>query len=562
MNEVMRGVGVGNGAVVGPVARVNPPPRLATVEPPAADLEAAKEDIRDAFARVAQRLRIRSAKTTGTLSEVLAATAQMAADPALLAEISARVDTGLGAVTAVDQVIESFSEMLAEGGEYLAERVLDLKSVRDRVIAELLGLPEPGVPALSEPSVIVADDLAPADAATLDLRNVLAIVTRAGGPTSHTAIIAGQLGIPCVVRVADSGRLQNGQVVAVDAARGTIVLDPDDAERNRILERTAVLAQLAADTAPGATADGVRVELLANIGTVADARRAAETAVEGVGLFRTEVLFLDRATRPSVAEQVETYATVLAAMGDRKVIVRTLDAGADKPLVFANQPDEENPALGVRGYRLNRILPDLVYEQIAALAQASKQAGKEPWVMAPMVATREEAAEFAGMCHDVGLRTVGVMVEIPAAAIRSLQILDEVDFVSLGTNDLAQYTMGTDRLRGELNDLLSMWQPAVLELVAKTAWSGLETRKPVGVCGESASDPLMALVLTGFGCSSLSMAPKLVPMVRFVLRNHTLKQCRRMAEAALGAPDASGARAAVLDLVEPSVRALLGDEVN
>lgn len=557
MTRNIVGVGVGAGAALGPVARVNPAPRPPAAEAITTDTATAKEAVRTAFSVVTERLTRRAEAAGGTLRDVLVATAQMACDPALMVEVQGRIDTGIGPATAVDQVVEQFVEIFTQAGGYLAERVTDLKSVRDRVVAEVLGLPEPGVPTLEEPAVVVAEDLAPADTAVLDLEKVLAIVTRLGGPTSHTAIIAGQLGIPCIVRAAGCEYLSDGDLVAVDAARGTVVVAPDQAEQDRIAARHAALAALEADVSPGATADGVRVQLLANIGTLADAERAAATAVEGVGLFRTEVLFLDRGIRPSIEEQAETYTAVLEALGERKVVVRTLDAGADKPLAFVNQEVEENPALGVRGYRLTRTIPDIVQDQITALGIAHERTGKKPWVMAPMIATQAEAAHFAAACHQAGIETVGVMVEIPAAAIRSLQILDEVDFVSLGTNDLAQYAMATDRLRGELNDLLSPWQPAVLELVAKTAWSGLETRKPVGVCGESASDPLMALVLTGFGCSSLSMAPKAVPMVRYLLRNHTLRECRHMAEVALGAIDAEAARAAVLDLVHAECRAIL-----
>ncbi|MBN8882631.1 MAG: phosphoenolpyruvate--protein phosphotransferase, partial [Salana multivorans] len=251
------------------------------------------------------------------------------------------------------------------------------------------------------------------------------------------------------------------------------------------------------------------------------------------------------------------YAAALAAFGGRKVVVRTLDAGADKPLAFATLADEENPALGVRGYRIGRVHPRLLTEQLAALGQAAAETGTQPWVMAPMIATPQEAAEFAASARAAGLTRVGVMIEVPAAALRAEAVLAEVDFVSLGTNDLAQYTMATDRLAGQLVDLLDPWQPAVLELVATTARAGRALGKPVGVCGESAGDPLMALVLTGLGVTSLSMSLGSVPAVRYALRRHTLAQCEAMAEAALRAASATQGRAAVVDLLTEEARRLL-----
>lgn len=557
----LHGVGVGRRVAVGPVAQVRPapsPPADAPllVDGVAADPAQVRTAVEDAFSGVAARLRDQAAAATGTVADVLAATAQMAADTALRSQVLARLDAGDPPVRAIDQVVDTFATMFEQAGGYLAERVTDLWSVRDRVVAATLGLPDPGVPRLDVPSVVVARDLAPADTAALDLAHVLAIVTELGGPTGHTAIIAGQLGLPCVVRVAGATDLADGTVVVVDAAAGAVVPDPDDDLRASVVRRQAAEAELATDTSPGATADGHPVALLANIGTPADAERLGAD-VEGVGLFRTEVLFLERVQAPTVQEQEAAYTAVLRAAGGRKVVVRTLDAGADKPLAFATQPDEENPALGVRGYRLVRSHPELLDTQLTALARAQEAVGATPWVMAPMIATADEAAEFARRARAAGLVTVGVMVEVPAVALRAREVLDEVDFVSLGTNDLAQYAMATDRLRGELADLLDIWQPAVLDLVAATARAGRETGKPVGVCGESAGDPLMALVLVGLGVTSLSMAPGAVPAVRHAVRRHALPRCEQIAAAALAARSATAARAAALALVDEQVRATL-----
>lgn len=555
---VLSGVGVGRGAVVGPVAKVRPAPAAPADEPAPTDPAAAKARVEEAFAAVASGLREQASRATGTVAEVLSTTAQMAEDRALRKQTGTKIDKGEPPMQALNAVVASFAKMFAAAGGYMAERVTDLNSVRDRVVANLLGEDPPGVPDLAVPSVIVAEDLAPADTAALDLDKTLAIVTELGGPTSHTAIIAGQFGIPCIVRVKGALDLQEGEEVAVDAAAGTILVGPQEDVKADFAKRAAALAALSEDEAPGATSDGTTVQLLANIGTKDDAVRAAKTPAEGVGLFRTEVLFLERATAPTRAEQADVYSEVLQAMAGRKVVVRTIDAGADKPLAFATQPDEENPALGVRAYRLVRTHPELLETQLAALADAQERTGIKPWVMAPMISTPAEAAEFAGKARGYGLETVGVMVEVPSAALRARDILAEVDFVSIGTNDLAQYTMATDRLRGELADLLDPFQPAVVDLVAATARAGKELGKPVGVCGESAGDPVMALVLTGLGITSLSMSTGSLPAARFAIRQHTLEQCQAIAEAALAAKGAPEARAAAVELMTSRAREVLG----
>ncbi|WP_024287297.1 phosphoenolpyruvate--protein phosphotransferase [Cellulomonas sp. KRMCY2] len=555
--RVITGVGVGRGAVLGPVARAHPVPHVPAGAPAHSDPEVAAAHLAATFDAVADSLQERAEAAQGTLRDVLHATSLMAKDPAFASQSTAKVRAGTDPALAVWEVAGQFIDMFTAAGGYLAERATDLASVRDRVVARLQGLPEPGVPALWRPSVVVAEDLSPADTAVLDLSLVLGIVIEKGGPTSHTAIIAGQLGLPCVVRAGDAASLRDGDEVAVDAARGTVTVDPDDVARAAVRRRCQSLATLAEDTAAGATSDGHAVQLLANIGTADDAERLTDLAVQGVGLFRTEVLFLDASTAPTEDDQAAVYARALTALGDRKVVIRTLDAGADKPLSFVTQPGEENPALGVRGYRLIRTAPGLMDAQLAAIARAARQTGEHPWVMAPMIATVDEAAEFASRARAAGIGTVGVMVEVPAVALRAREVLAEVDFVSVGTNDLAQYTMATDRLRGELADLLDIWQPAVLDLVAATAAAGLDLGKPVGVCGESAGDPVMALALTGMGITSLSMSPASVPGVRFALRLHTLDQCRQIAAAARAAGSAARARAAALALVDPQARELL-----
>ncbi|MEW1958734.1 putative PEP-binding protein [Kineococcus sp. NPDC059986] len=551
MPDVLSGVGVGTGAAVGTAVVLAPAARPPAGEP--AD-PAAGPRVREAFDAVAAELRRRAQTAGGTTGEVLEATALMAADPGLLAVVDQRLAAGSGPATAVDEAVEQFCAVLAASGPYLAERVTDLRDVRDRVVARVLGLPEPGVPQLHGPSVVVARDLAPADTAALDLSLVVGIVTELGGPTSHTAIIAAQFDIPCVVRVAGALDLVAGTELALDARAGTVTPDPSAGVREEIAGRRAARAALASSAGgPGRTADGTAVQLLANVGTLEDADRAAAQDVEGVGLFRTEVLFLDRASAPTLAEQTDAYARVFTAFGDRKVVVRTLDAGADKPLAFVDVAAEENPALGVRGLRTSRRHPELLATQLAALAAAAERTGTQPWVMAPMVSTPAEAAEFVAQARAAGLRTVGAMVEVPAAALRAQRLVAAgLDFVSLGTNDLTQYAMAADRLEGDLADLLDPWQPAVLQLVQATGTVDV----PVGVCGEAARDPLLALVLVGLGVRSLSMAPAAVPAVRFALSRTDLGTCVKMAEAALEADSPQDAREAAARSADADVLAL------
>ncbi|MFG2962354.1 phosphoenolpyruvate--protein phosphotransferase [Streptomyces sp. NPDC048288] len=558
------GLGVGRSAAVAPLAVVRPapliPPDALRLSDPA-DAGPARETALRALAEVADEFLRRATGAPGALGDVLRSTSGMAADPDLADRISARISRGEGPAAAVDGAVGEIIALLSAAGGLFAERSTDLRSVRDHAVARILGLPAPGLPELREPSVVCAVDLSPADTASLDLTRVAALVTESGGPTGHTAIIARQLGIPCVVRAAGVTLIPEGTLVAVDAATGTVTADPDDSLIGSLRARARTERALAEDTAPGATADGRPVALLANVGTVEDIEQLGPSAAEGVGLFRTEVLFLDAVRAPSRDRQTPVYTRALAAARGAATTIRTLDAGADKPLAFARQEPEENPALGVRGHRLVRTMPELLEEQLAALGAATRALPSADRgrvrVMAPMVSTAEEARVFARLARAHGVETVGVMIEVPAAALRAASFLAEVDFVSVGTNDLAQYTMAADRLTGGLHDLLDPWQPAVLDLVAMVARAGTAADKPVGVCGESASDPLMALALTGLGVTSLSMSAPALPAVRHALRRHSFARCAQIAEAALSARSAPEARAAALALADPDVIGLL-----
>ncbi|WP_199036492.1 phosphoenolpyruvate--protein phosphotransferase [Glycomyces salinus] len=546
MNAETSGIGVAPGVASGPVARLAAPPEPPADTGPEADPAAALERIKAALESVATELDARASRASGPSADVLFAQSMMPRDPALAERISKALSDGRSAPRAVAEAFASFRASLEAAGGYLAERAADLDDLRDRTLAELLGLPMPGLPDPGHPFVLVARDLAPADTAGLDPARVLAVVTEAGGPTSHTAILAKSIGIPAVVACPGAGGLADGDPVLVDGRTGAVTADPDPAAVQAALEaEERRRAALEAGGGPGRTADGRHVQLLVNLGSAADLEAAAGADSEGVGLFRTEFLYLDRAAEPTVAEQTETYRRVFAAFAGRKVVVRTLDAGADKPLAFVDHGHEDNPALGVRGIRMARRHPRMLDDQLEAIGAAAADGEAEVWVMAPMVATAAEAADFAERCRARGLPTAGTMIEVPAAALRADQILRTCDFASLGTNDLGQYTMAADRMNGELAELLDPWQPALLELVALAAEAGRELGRPVGVCGEAASDPLLACVLVGLGVTSLSMAPSALGEVRAELAARTGADCAAMAAAALAAADAREARAAV-----------------
>ncbi|MGV9673218.1 phosphoenolpyruvate--protein phosphotransferase [Gordonia sp. NPDC003504] len=544
--QELRGTPVVGGKAYGPVVR--PGERIApvhdTVTIPEDAREAELSRFVDAAGLVSARLRERASHASGAAAEVLIATAGLAEDRGWIGAAGKLISSGSSAASAATAATEQFAALFTKLGGLMAERVTDLNDVRDRVVAELLGQPEPGVPVPAEPSVLFAADLAPADTAGLDPKLVTALVTRLGGPTSHTAIIARQLGIPCIVAVADLDEVTAGTLVLVDGTAGTVVVEPDPDQARVAVDESRREAELVAGwTGPGRTADGHAVDILANVADGVSARAATAYPVEGVGLFRTELAFLDSAEAPTVAEQTELYREVLEAFAGRKVVVRTLDAGSDKPLKFVDHGTEANPALGVRGNRITARHPEIRAGQLNAIAAAARETGSTPWVMAPMIASAEEAAEFAAAVRGRGL-VAGVMVEIPSAAILASSILAEVDFVSIGTNDLTQYTMAADRMSADLAELTDPWQPAVLALISMVAEAGKRMDKPVGVCGEAAADPLLACVLVGLGVTSLSSAPAASAAVGAKLGGVTLDACRAAASAALATSSPAAARAA------------------
>jgi phosphoenolpyruvate-protein phosphotransferase len=493
--------------------------------------------------------------------EIFEAHAEFVADPELIRLAKDAVAAGASAERAVVDAFGNFRELLmASASEYLAARTADLDDVRDRVVKILLGL-STSVDVPAQRSVIVARELTPSQTATIPVDVIAGIVTETGSPTSHAAILARALGVPAVV--ACEGLLAAIRIdveVAIDGRIGEAIVDPDSSEREAITRRHEEEehrrdALDALRDEPGQTADGHHIELAANIGSVDHIPGAIEAGGEGSGLVRTEFLFLGRMAAPSVEEQTKIYAEILRGFPGRRVVFRTLDAGADKPLPFVDRGAEENPALGLRGIRLSLRRPDLLRDQLRALLRARAEVADEDAgrlaIMFPLVATAAEveaAAEtFRAMAADEGADAgeieVGVMIEVPSGALGAARLARHADFLSIGTNDLIQYLFAVDRLNGAVAEIGDVLDPDVLDLIRRVIEAGHANEAWVGVCGEAAGDPVVAAGLVGLGVDELSMTGGAIPEVKDALRRLTLKACRDAVDEAIAeAEDAAESR--------------------
>lgn len=537
---MIQGVGIGRGVAVGTVLRMAETLPEPTDEdrPKALSTEDELERIRHSLRTVGENLdrRAQHAESEGQkeTGPILRALSQMAADPSLLEAVKTHLETGKTAERSVFEGFADFEQRLEALGGYMAERAADLHSIGQQVIADLLGVQSPGIPSSDTPFILVAQDLSPAQTASLDLHQVLAIVTSQGGPTSHTAILARARGVIAVVSAPDAQSLHDGDIVIVDAAAGVVQTVPSDEEISAAKDRqqrTVKARSLRGQ--PGATKDGVKIPLLANVGKPADAELALECGAEGVGLFRSEFLFMGNTEPPSIDNQAKAYEELLARFPGRKVVIRMLDAGSDKPLPFLTADNEPNPALGVRGLRALRTHPQVLEDQLEALAIADSHTNADLWVMAPMVADEHEAEYFVNLGKSKGLHKVGVMAEIPSIAFLADRIAAVSDFVSIGTNDLTQYTLAADRTLSTVVQYQTAWHPAVLRAIERIAKAGAAHHMPVGVCGEAAADPDLAVVLVGMGVTSLSMTAMALDDVRAALAETTMEEAEEKAKTAL-----------------------------
>lgn len=489
-------------------------------------------------------------------AEIFSAHRVLAEDPELFAYASGLIAAGKSAAFAFRSAAEAQCETLAAtGNPLLAGRAADLRDIERQVLRKLAGdaVVEPELP---PNAVVLADDLVPSDFAVLVRAKVAAIVTAKGGATSHIAILARAQGIPTLVAVGlPLADVRDGLTVIVDADRGLLDLAPTEeriaAARVSIERQSTVRAQVLAQAHENAvTTDGVRIEVAANIATASDAAEAVKLGAESVGLLRTELLFLDRETAPTESEQRAAYQAVIDGMESRSVIIRTLDVGADKSLPYIPMPEEENPALGLRGIRLCLAREALLVEQLRAILAVKPLSAVK--IMLPMVtdvseitATRvvlDRLTKEMGITERVEL---GVMIETPSAAILADQLAQEADFFSVGTNDLTQYTLCMDRTNPALAARVDGLHPAVLRLLAQAAHGAARNGKWLGVCGAMASDPIAVPLLMGLGVTELSVSPAVIPEIKAVVRRVSLAECRSVAQAALQLTSAEAIRAHV-----------------
>ncbi|MFM8927459.1 MAG: putative PEP-binding protein [Rhodoluna sp.] len=518
MSVLLIGIGVGDASAWGKSYVLGP--KFVAPKEAKSDLghQAELDRLKNAIAEVVSGMRQTEENADATVRDILSALGDMLEDPALLEEATTHLLEGWNAETSVVRAMHSFTELLA-GDDLFGERVADLEDLALKVVANLSGVDSEIALPKSGPVIVVAEDLSPAETAKFT-DAVVAVITEKGGPTSHTAIICRQRNIPALV--AAKGALTvipNGASLVVDASSGEAYLSDEPLGNLAETKRKTIGEPI--------------IEVKGNVGSVDDTKLLFETRASGIGLMRTELLFLNRTSAPTLEEQTNLYAEVLSNAPKGEVIFRTLDAGSDKPLTFLGLAEEENPSLGVRGFRINEVDESVLATQLQALALAEQKTARPVSVMAPMIATVEEAKAFAKLARGFGLGTVGVMVETPSICVQITELAGVVDFVSIGTNDLSQYLFAADRQNSAVAALLNPWQPALLKTIAKVCEDANSVGIKVGVCGEAGADPLLGVVLAGLGVKSVSMASPAVAKAIEYLSSVTDELARDIAIAAL-----------------------------
>jgi phosphoenolpyruvate-protein phosphotransferase len=555
--DVLHGVAASPGLAVGRVFQVRRDEIVVVEAAEAAPqerrrLEHALERARMQLETLQARLR---AEADAGKAAIFSAHAELLDDPDVLEIATRAIDRGRSAGAAWRDAVTAHVERLAASrNELLAARANDMRDVGRRVQRLIAG--EDAAPAVQTPerAILIAEDLAPSETASLDRTRVLGFCTVAGGATSHVAILARSLDIPAVAGVeARALAIPDGTEVVLDGSQGTLRLYPSDDEIVSIRQRQErVAARRRTDSAeaakPALTRDGNRIEVVANIGSVADAWQAVSVGGEGVGLLRSEFLFLNRASAPNEDEQFEAYQGVVRALGpQRPLVIRVLDVGGDKPLPYLSVPREENPFLGVRGIRLLLERPEVLRTQLRAILRLSGEGRIS--VMLPMVATLGEWRAAKAIVEEerakLGVAPVplGIMIEVPSAALLADVFAREVDFFSVGTNDLTQYTLAMDRGHPKLAASVDGLDPAVLRLIGQAARAATLHKKWIGVCGGIASDVQAVAILIGLGVTELSVSVPSIPTIKARVRELTLADCRRLAERALEAGTAADVRA-------------------
>ncbi len=450
------------------------------------------------------------------------------------------------AAAAITDQFDELAQMFRSlGDELMAERAADAEDLKQQLLRICLGCGRQDLSVLPGDVIVLAEELTPSDTVRMDTAHVKGIATRLGGATAHSAIIARTLGIPAAAGI-DGWQTEalNGHMAILDGADGTLTVDPTDEETACYQSRKAqadceAQALEAFRTCPSQTKDGAALEICANIGTPQEAQQAMKYGADGVGLFRSEFLFMDRDALPTEDEQFEAYRTAAQTMAGKPLIIRTLDVGGDKKLPTLELPHEDNPFLGFRAIRMTLSHPEIFRPQLRAILRAA--AYGDVRVMFPMIGSMDQLREAKALLREqeqtlqaegvpTGTVKVGMMVEIPAAAVLAEEFAKEVDFFSIGTNDLTQYTLAVERGNAAVAHLYAPEHPAVLRLIAMTAQAAAERHIPCGMCGEAAGDPKLAPAFVGMGVNELSMSPRRVPAVRKLLSELTMDECRQAAE--------------------------------
>jgi phosphotransferase system enzyme I (PtsI) len=552
--KIYKGIAASDGIAIGSVfcyipAVLNIPVCAAgSVDEEMARFEAARERARVELQGLYEAIEKRAGRGEAAIFE---AHQEMLFDPALEGKIREFVEIGQTVEQALAGATEELAGLLAGmQDELFAARALDVKDVGRRVLRILLGLPDTALSAVLEPSIIIAEDLTPSDTASLDLDLTLGFITVQGGLTSHSAILARTLGLPAIVGMGNSplDKVSNGTFIVMDGRTGEVILEPDQETVSRYRQikkqREAHLQVLKAAAEKEAhTANGRRVEVAANVGEVASARVAIGNGAEGIGLLRTEFLYLEDAQPPSEEKQYRIYREIFEVMSGRPVIVRTLDIGGDKPPSYLPFPDEMNPFLGWRAIRISLDEPELFKTQLRAILRAA--AGHQAYIMFPMVSDLDELrrarAVVESVRRDLELDSVefaadvpvGIMVETPAAAMLVDVLAEASDFFSLGTNDLTQYTLAVDRGNARVSGLFQPLHPAVLRLIRQTIDAGHAKGKWVGMCGELAGMTKAIPILLGFGLDEFSMNPRAIPEAKNLIGKLTDEQAREISSRAM-----------------------------
>ena len=544
--------GVGTAVWHTPETELGDPPDPESVDPATETerFESAREAAREELDAERDRL----ADTAGeSEAAVFDAHRQFLDDPQLTDGVGDAVGAGLPAEHAVERTFDRFIAEFEGMDGRMAERADDLRDVRDRLLRLLTDGDRAELSDLPAGSVVLAERLTPSQTAQLDPDDVAGIATAAGGRTSHTAIFARSLALPAVVGVGDAlSGISAGAELVVDGAAGAVVVDPDETARAAAARE----ADVEIRDAPVQTAEGTPIEVAANVGTRADLRRAADSGADGIGLFRTEFLFDDRP--PDEDEQCEVYREAVETFPEGRVVIRTLDVGGDKPVEYLDLPEEANPFLGERGIRRS-LGPDAdAFEtQLRAILRAgATAAGGQLAVLLPMVSTVEEvldarerlesiASDLDAAGEPSAMPEFGVMIETPAAALIARELVDHVDFLSLGTNDLTQYVMAAERGNDRVAALADARQPAVLRAIRATVEATDGTDVWVGICGEMAGDPGLTELLVGLGVEELSTSPVAIPRVKQAVTEVSDAAARDLAERALAAVTREGVAAAI-----------------